>query len=520
LFTVPEAANPLFTASNIRDPRYVWDPTAHKFFGEDLYYFLLRLEEPTEAAMKALMGVCRRAHVKTHTVYRIYGYYDALVRVWCSREARNDLRERMYERFKEAIIVEFLLYQAFFDDWSAHNPDIDDRLIHKFEKDIHLVSSGHSKPSEIKQALRRLTEVRLLHYQNPGRFFSASHEPLIKLYIALTKSPGARGPARTSLVQIAQAVEEAEGFRLKSLYFGEGSDFDCLVKAVISSRDFNHLDGWVDLLYERLRIHGQNLRPMTLLIASVPVAKPDALDLSGNEVGQAGRRLMRLLSPDVASLLPDFPTRERHELLMLFEAHRIELVNTPFERFFLGLFEARLAEDEDLLAEKLIFFQFLERNLRSLFERRLFPEQLGRREWFPRVRNILLSLPSPNEGNSPETPHQPKESTASAPSITSEDSDGEGELRARLSLGQYILAATELAKQGVLDTKELKVLIGEDWINSMKAITDLRNAWAHGSLSKILGGEGWPNWGSVCSTAFVAGRIYNAFKWEESGESE
>ena len=478
----------LFTAANIRDPRYVWDPTVHKFFGEDLYYFLLRLEKPTEASTAALTTACRRCHIKAYTVYRVYGYYDALVRVWCSREASDELRSRI-EKFPNSIIVEFLLYRAYFDDWSTHDPEIDDRVIHRYEKDIRLVSGEWAPTVDLKQSLRRLTQARLLHYQNPGKLFELADEPLIKLYVALVKTAGATTSPRIDIDQVSRAVQSADGLKLKSLYFGAGGGFDCLLKAVIRTKDYHRLDAWIESLYEGLLQRGQNLRPMTLLISSVQDATPDVLDVSGTEIGTAGRRLMRLVGSEFAALVRDLPPEQRNDIFAMFERYRVEFVSTPFERYFLGIIEARLAEDEELLIEKLTFLQYLERRLREFLEHDFFPRQLGNREWFPRIRGVIMS-----DGRSKVADGNEVADDQETAYLSPETTSGGSRPRLRFTMGQYIFAAREMAKSGALDTQELQRLLGENWVSRMESIINLRNAWAHGRLPELLGGPGWPNW--------------------------
>jgi hypothetical protein len=496
----------LFTADNLHDPRYVWDPTVHKFFGEDLYYFILKLEEPTIATTNAIDKLCRAANIKAYSVYRLLGYYDCIVRVWCTREARDELSGAMRRQYSTAHIVEFLLYKAYFD-WSPHNPEIDDRLIQSYEKDIKTVCGQDQSASELKQALRRLTHAQLLHYQNAGAHYTPRDEPLIKIYCLLVRTAGSVANARINQEQVLRATQRIDGLKLKSVYFGDGNGVECIVKAIIRAIDYPRLDDWIQELYEGLRQHGQDLRPETLLISSTSAKLPDIPDLWGEEVGTAGRRLNRMLGSNY--VLSDLRPEERRTVLALFEHYRADLINTPFERYFLGIIEARLAEDENLLNEKLTFIQTLETLLRAFFERSFFPNELGKNDWHSIVRDAVLGHTGAQFDAAEVLIGDDDELILGDNREGGNSTKGARPARLTLTLGQYLFVTRQLQKEKRLRGVDLEEVLGVNWSARLQAIVELRNAWAHGTVGKRLGGAAWPHWNEVAGVAFDAGVLYN-----------
>src|SRR5947209_11213091 len=75
-----------FRTTNILSDRYVWDPQAHHEYREHCRYLLLRFDGPDPADVPRIAKACDRALISSYCVYLIYGYYDVLVRVWCTAQ--------------------------------------------------------------------------------------------------------------------------------------------------------------------------------------------------------------------------------------------------------------------------------------------------------------------------------------------------------------------------------------------------------------------------------------------------
>lgn len=484
----------LFSSPRIYDPRYLWDPSVHRHFGEDLYFFIVRAENPSPAYYGDLRDLCARSGISSYCLYKLYGYYDGLLRVWANYEKVRELRENLRNRLPEEPI-EFRVDKAYFDGWSTHIDQVDDRLLLQAEPDVVLVSTAKGDVVSIKAALERLRSQRLVHHLEPRRFFRSGDFPLLKFYCTL-------GPSRLlndfpgGTDRIREVVQGVEGIRLRSLYFGSADHVDvgCLIKGVVSSRDLGQLDGWIDDLYESLRAVGRDFRRQTLVIANTESPEADLVDCEGSELGLKGQMLRRMLGPDFAVKLFDLPRGEKQHLIDLFDRYRLIFVGTQFERYFLGLIEARLSQDSELITEKLTFLLSLEASARGYMRNAVLVPQLGE-GWYQKVLETARAL------------EQKKKRGRAV--------DADATAEPLLGLVEYVRVVEDLAGKGEVDMQPLVVKLGDKWAARLVGVGELRNKWAHGSLGEWLNkGTAWAGWPDVARRACEAGLVFNALSGE------
>ena len=93
-------------------------------------------------------------------------------------------------------------------------------------------------------------------------------------------------------------------------------------------------------------------------------------------LGIRGQRMLRMLAPHYGGFHHLMTPAEVESVLALFDEYRLEFVNSPFERYFLGIIEARLGDEDELLEEKLTFLQRLEQLIRTYLQRNVLAKRV------------------------------------------------------------------------------------------------------------------------------------------------
>jgi len=461
----------------------VWDPTVHKFYGERLVYFILRFDRAPASPLRDLEWILARVGIRAYCIYKVYGYYDVILRVWAAQEVVDEFAEAYRTSHPHDEVRDFWVFRSYFDDWSTHEPSIDDRYIGRFEPDIELVVRGTQDKSALQPAIERLRQSHLLHYMDPSKVFTTGDGPFIKFYCALGRPTPIDLQGDVELMR--DMASQLEGIKLKSLYFGDGKSWDLLLKGVIRTRDYVQLDGWTDQLYTSLAAHGRYFRPMTLLIADSHSREGDIIDTSGLELGNRGRRLKQMVGRDYQEYFRSLTNGDLRVMVDLFEKYRRQFANTAFERYFIGLFEARLAHDVKLAQEKLSYLPDIEAWFVTLLEHEVLPDALGPKSWFP-----VMAARAEAEG-------------------LTRASDEESSLG--LSLGQYRVLLGQLIGTGEVPAERLQSILGEGWQPRLEAMVAFRNQTLHGKLRKALG-EMCGGWAGGMSQACEAGLLYIALE--------
>lgn len=489
LATLPQQEGiPAFHSRDISARRYVWDPVVHKtLYGEDLSFFLLRLSAPTLGVVADLEAVLRRASIVSSCVYTVFGFYDALLRVWCTPEQRLRLIDELQNEFPDAdFIREFRVDKAYYEDWSAHRHDLTFRTLQSFTGSIEAASGGATGKQDIPAALELLTKEGLLHVLDPLKEFPAGIEgdQLIKLYFALSSTAFHVTALEPDVVRAA--VSEVDILRAKSVYTGDGF-CDYLVKGMVAR--YRDVDRAAIQLQEAIERRRLAFRTMTLLIANQDAPESDFIDVSHVDVGRSLMRLVRTLGGGtILNDLEALSESRRQDVRSVFDEFAPSLLDTAFERFFLGILEAGIRSDILMLGEKLSFITRLEALLRQFATSELWPPHLGS-AWPQRVLAVANDLR--REGKQ----------RADIPGLTDP---------AQFTLSDYVRVTDKLVAVGEIEGPAVADRLGPDWRPSLHGILGLRNDVAHGNLYEPAKSVRIFNqWRDVARSACRAGDVYN-----------
>lgn len=458
----------------------------HKaLYGEDLSFFLLRLNAPTVRLVGDIEAVLKREGVISYCVYKIFGFYDALLRVWCTAEQRLQLIRSIQEEFSDAeLIREFRVDKAYYDDWSTHRPDLTFRTMQSFMDKIEIASK---EGDGSREAADVLLKEGLLHRLDVGEALGGpvDSKQLIKVYFALSRT-AYHGPPDLEFENVSGAVEGLTLLKLKSVYTGDGFA-DYLIKGVVGR--FGDVDAAVTQLLDALERRRLSFRPMTLLIANQDAPEADVIDVAHVDLGPSLSRLIRTLGGDVSMAdISALNETRRQDVGAVYEEFRGEHLDAPFERFFLGMLEAGIRDDAVLFCERLSFIMRLEASVRGFLTRSLWPDFLGQ-DWPTEVlatTNELLR----------ESPK--KADTRTVADVSS------------LTLSDYVRVTDKLIAQGKVDAAAAVERMGDDWSRKLRGVLQLRNDVAHGNLYEPANSDRvMHRWREVTTSACAAGEVFN-----------
>lgn len=469
--------------SHILAPRWVWDPTVHKAFGEDCSYFLLRLYELTKTLIPDMETLIAEARLTATGVYKLFGYYDVLLRVWATAHQREQLIEALANDRSVEFVDEFRVRKAYYE-WSEHSHAVDIRYLNKYRREIELVAAiPASDPADVEPALATLREARLVHYIDPRSAMGGSSEEPVKFYIALAPT---QWQVRSDDSLVRLAVQGMSEVQLASTYCGSGfANF--LIKGVVAH--YSDVETCYQQLSEQLAQRGLNhLRPMTLLIANADATESDRIDTQYDEMSRELLQLQRLLPPKAGRYLGESDRLTQDEIRNVYTSYYADLLDTPFERFFLGLIEARLLKDSYMLGEKLSFIMHLEA-LVSHYLSQEWRRKLGA-EWHEIVSGIGSELRRSG-----------RRTEVSAVRISVRD----------FTLSDYIRVNGRLRSTGKLDLDEVDEALGHGWEENLRDLLPLRNDVAHGRVFASDSGTAMAEtWRDIAAMACGVGGIYNA----------
>lgn len=476
-------------------PRLVWDPVVHKaLYGEDLSFFLMRLNAPTVRLVGDIEAVLKSEGIVSFCIYKVFGFYDALIRVWFTAEQRTSLIDALQDAFSDAeLIREFRVDKAYYDDWSVHRPDLTFRTLQSF---LSLIEKASNEGDDSAAAAETLLKRGLLHRSDGVSAFGGqvASDQLIKVYFALSRS-AYHGPPDLELDAVRSAVLGTTTLQCKSIYTGDGFA-DYLVKGLVAR--YGDVDKAVSQLLDILERRRLSFRPMTLLVANQDAPEADIVDVSHVDVGSSLTRLVRTLDGDVTMVeITAMSEGRRQDVRSVFESYGIVHLDTEFERFFLGMLEAGIRDDAVLFTERLSFIMRLEAMVRSAFVRNIWPQALGP-NWVPTALETADRLFA--EGNA-------KRNEASRRTFTDISS---------FTLSDYVRVADKLITADVIDAESVGSVLGEGWSTRLRGVFNLRNDVAHGNLYEPVESERMmKQWKELTMAACAAGEVYNCLAGTE-----
>jgi hypothetical protein len=279
----------MFERHHLTDPGLVWDPMVHKYFGEDCFFVLLHLPDTRDDVISDIESLRVEMALPSFCCYTLHGFYDVLIRVWSTPDAVEDLVARIRDKVRATTRtvftdpVVFHVRKTFYDGWTVHDENVDQRTVVKYLDDIRYLTPSYdlSEPgvrSAVEQRIDALRKARLLHEIDP-----ASHgldgDQLIKFFVVLQ---GHRVTAdyNEEIAKIRRIIAMWDSVQLVSVYYGsaDNSDMRCLVKGVVSVAAYPEIHRAVGSLSDLLRRDGLEWRTMTLLVSDPTPYEADMID--------------------------------------------------------------------------------------------------------------------------------------------------------------------------------------------------------------------------------------------------
>jgi hypothetical protein len=445
---------------------YNWHPAVHKRFGEHLHFYLIRLRDPLhEPVSEQIRRALQDAHVEYACEYSIFGFWDALVRVWLTPAA-----EKKFERIRKdpaANMADVRHFQArhMHHFWLGHDRDLlaDDRdtqqAIAARDDDIRF-TVNHPDHEDVEMWERLFRANVLLERRNtlsdcPDDTGEDSlymdGAAAVKFYVALSR-PDEELPVDRELRRVFEAIESSGLQPRSSLYAGDGEFGSYLVRCVADT--YSDVLKWSASLDVSLR--ATNLRPMTLLIANTDAREWDNVNdlyaLTGDD--SATFDLLELEEGDEA-LLAELSGDQREALNRLVTTvHAISVDQPSIAARLRPLLRSSLKADKETLMASLAFFLEFEG----------FLETYLKRVW----GEVYKDWPTELAADFEQADIQPL-----SPGDMKPD---------KWTLGGMYHAALNSAKANNHLAHRFHLQLGDDWETKMGVLAELRNLIAHAGL--------------------------------------
>ncbi|HWI96145.1 MAG TPA: hypothetical protein VNS60_08785 [Solirubrobacterales bacterium] len=440
---------------------YNWHPAVHaEHFDEALYYILIRLHEPLHRPVaQQVRDLLDLADIKYACAYPLFGWADALLRVWLTPHSYerlvdilDDETKHNVEKYKGFAATQIsYLWHAKGENMLRSSKEIQTGIAAN-TADIEKVASD---PECIDcDEWRRLKDAELLFLRPP------MPEGGVKFYTCLTRTSESL-PQEHELEAIKLAMDSTpaggSGVPMSeraSLYCGEGPLTTYMVRCVADSFDD------ILALAESFDIHLKTttLRPETLLVANPGAVYEsdfvnDPLHLSHSDTNTA-RRLD--FPPKVLATLR---TQDRPQLNdLVVEACEMTKDDPSQRELVLEILRTSALDDRKGFPASLSFLLEFEPKFTEFLKR-----ELGKRfgpDWLDRIREIC------------------------------EESEGwhdhaQGEMSVKLpewTLGTWATTAAAMASLDNEFRGRLDTILGPGWDKELQSFKDLRNDLSHGRV--------------------------------------
>ena len=438
---------------------YNWHPAIHVDYDETLYFVLLRLKKPLHQPISdQVRDLLDRADIRFACEYSIFGYWDALIRVWLTHGGY----ERLYRLLGQMHARDDVVFETFAASeirylWNESNPgnllgDVSVRkalLTHKRD-----IDTAVKTPEALDAA--KWTELKDAHLVIPRREVISDPEH-IKFYIALERV-GSDVPAHGELDAVLSAIAECDVLDFTSLYVGKAWFAAYLIRCV--SPTYRGVLDFSKLLDIKLR--HTPLRPMTLLIANLDALESDRVNDSRSLSRRAEQTLELLGVENNPATFTNLNSHDWDALAELVEsAHQLAGDDESTLRRMLAILRACMKDDHDELASALAFLPDSESFLAE-YAVRSWALTIGN-HWFNELKRQFSSGGSDLQRSADEI-QKPKD---------------------KWTAGSYAHFAVNTASFHSLFDARLKRELSVDWKAQMLSYADLRNHPAHGKLRAL-----------------------------------
>lgn len=450
-------------------PRYTWDPAVHDHFEENCWFYILRASDAewTIKLHSALEAKLAEADVPGVTSYGLYGYYDALIRVW----ATEGIRRRVMRTFRSlaAVIEDIGEFRADHVTSTFATDHPNKETIYSLIPQIDQVQDAEAQAkysASANESFDKLLANSIIHEVPP--------DSGVKFLMPLRRVADRQSLQADQEAQKLLASCQRSEIQAVSVYSGIGS-FVHLIEGIKPSFE--------DLLPALLGVHetaqSVGLRTMTFPVANFPfLNESDVLSSRPSHqipvsTGLAQEALQALRLQDDQVVLQGLTPQQLTAFLSLYTRFKAEFGTTGQWKRMSGILRASLLGEREELGDLLSFLTYIESDLRALLPR-LLAREIGSR-WYD-----ALTSETSLTGNVVEW-----------------------------TLRQYMDAlrwANERSSDGV--GAFLEPHLGESWTSGLRKVQDLRNEYAHGRLLTYPTFTTFDSdWGRVLDRVFEAAKV-------------
>jgi hypothetical protein len=365
---------------------YNWHPAVHgEKFGETLHFFQIRFHEPLHSPIgNQIRSLLQAAGIQFACEYVLFGWWDALVRVWLTPAAHNRLARLMNRSSANVESFQGFATSQIYYHWSGlqgnlleHTPKIPTAIAANAAAIELTASEPHHSDEDAWANL--VTDDLILKRDQTGT-------EGVKFYTALHRTDQ-RMSVEENLAAIDQSLAAAEMTGTASVYVGEGHLADYLIRCV--AERFDEVLDLVARFDEELE--GSGLRPMTHLIANVNPRESDHVNEPRPLSLEENRDVEILGLPDSKALVRLEPARRLALHGLIERACSLPAGDEKLRQTLLAILRASVLNNQAELREQLsvvVEFEFYFRT-RMIAE---FTACFGN-DWFNTIRELCRKDP-------------------------------------------------------------------------------------------------------------------------------
>lgn len=471
----------------------VWHPNVHHYYGERLYYFLLRYSkyivgtpadgQASTTPLEEIHGVLCHVGAFGHCLYEVFGDADILVRVWLDSERYRMLRSELATRYPRVHAIGFscdtedYLWAVSQGRWR----DITNHEIAAVSKGIEACtkSFGAGVPFDAVAGARKLyDEGFILKFigQRGANKSAVEARAGIKFFsfLELTQrsvEASQRGLHTASgITNALRAVCDRQEYGISdvSVYLGTTSNKgpgNCLLKGTVDTAKYYNI---YRLIVDGLKVLDHEVSPHTFLSAARNWHESD--DLAPNPL--ATNRKAKAILAYAGVGFHEYADLTEHDAVsdVLIEAYDAisPLFNIDVEMILGQFVRGLLGKDARVVLMGSSFLFEIERHMIPYFRFRISESNPGSE--FGRFIGQKIDL------------------------LTSEATEAEkrGEknvYRPQSTLTKFTLKEYEVFLAKFCPSEDVKRDLGEDWQRNIEATIEIRNKMAHGRYGDLI--KGW-----------------------------
>lgn len=455
-----------------RSAAYNWHPAVHaEHFEENLTFVMIRLHEPLHRPVaEQVRALLEASNIEYACAYPLFGWWDALIRVWLTVPARKRLAESLAKSAEHKSAEHNIEDAQSFTTseirylWRGTA----DNLLAPGKDFRALIATNSSKLDAVATNPEETGTAAWWHLEKEKLLFRRPTMPDrgVKFYTALTRT-SEPSPVRQEIDAIIRAMDstplgdgKATMSTRSSLYCGSGElAASYLVRCVANKfDDVLALAESFDMHLEKTR-----LRPETWIVANPSAVFESDYANNPRHLNQGDDKTAGLLDipPKTLAKLSASDRRVLNDLAV--EACELADADGDLRQTLLAILRASASNDRKGIRDAL---SFLAPEFEPEFKKRLmqeFADMYGEKDWLPTIR--LMCAKSKNWHS------HAKEQMSEPPR--------------RWTLGSYVKTAQAVASIDQKFRGWLATRLGRDWSTESNSAVCLRNDYTHGRVYEM-----------------------------------